>query len=268
MTTMLAPEMRRQETARKGTYIHQAYDLIRNRILSGDLPLGALIPRRDLAREFGMSLQPISDALQRLEHDGLVESISRVGTRVRIPKPQDIRGFYIVREALESQAARLFAERASNDQRRELEQMAQELDAEYEKCVGFEQVSAQRLHALRRQHMMFHKAIAERTGCPFLSDTIEKNQVLIFNYLWDELFGRAGLPPRWHVDLVAELAAGDVEGADRAMRRHVLQAGYQHHARWRLAPGNLLALPSMTKSRGLGGGDDTPSSGESFSSGK
>jgi len=168
-----------------------------------------------------MSLQPISDALQRLEHEGLVESITRVGTRVRIPKPQDIRGFYIVREALESQAARLFAERASSAQRRELEQMAQELDLEYEKCIGQKQIASHRLYALRSQHMLFHKGIAERTGCPFLCEAIEKNQVLIFNYLWDQLFGRAGLPPRWHTDLVSVLVSGDVEEADRAMRKHV-----------------------------------------------
>src|SRR5437879_2002130 len=60
-----------------------------------------------------MSLLPVSEALQRLENDGVVESVPRVGTRVCLPTPQDIRERYEIREALESQSARLFAEKAS-----------------------------------------------------------------------------------------------------------------------------------------------------------
>ena len=199
----------------------KALTLIRSRILSGEMPLGAIIPRRELAEELGMSLQPISDALQRLEQDGLVETINRVGTRVRIPKPQDIRGFYVVREALESQAARFFAERSTAAQRREIQQMAQQLDVEYHECIELQEISPQRLYELRRHHMLFHQWIAERTGCPFLYETIEKNHVLFFNCLWDQLFGREELPPYWHTELAAALAAGNVEEADRAMRKHV-----------------------------------------------
>src|SRR5579875_1457894 len=89
----------------------RAYSDIRNAILRGDLPLGCPISRRNLARDLGMSVVPISDALQRLESEGLVESWPRVGTRVKVPTAQDIRGYYVVREALESQSARLFAQK-------------------------------------------------------------------------------------------------------------------------------------------------------------
>ena len=47
--------------------------------------------RRALASELGMSVIPVTEAIQRLEMDGLVESWPRVGTRVKVPTAQDIR---------------------------------------------------------------------------------------------------------------------------------------------------------------------------------
>ena len=59
-----------------------AYVSVRDRILKGELPLGARLSRRNLAVELDMSLIPVAEALQRLESEVLVESRPRVGTRV------------------------------------------------------------------------------------------------------------------------------------------------------------------------------------------
>src|SRR5271155_1294222 len=88
---------------------HEAYGIVRQRIIRGELTIGQVISRRKIAGELGMSFLPVSEALLRLEFEGLLESRPRAGTRVRIPTPQDVRGNYLVREALELQAARLFA---------------------------------------------------------------------------------------------------------------------------------------------------------------
>ena len=92
------------------SFSHQAYDLIRSGILKGQFPMGAPLSRRQLASQLGTSRLPVSEALQRLESEGIVESRPRVGTRVRVPTRQDIRGHYVIREALETQSARLFRE--------------------------------------------------------------------------------------------------------------------------------------------------------------
>src|SRR5262252_885541 len=80
----------------------QAYVVIRERILKGEIPLGAALSRRKLAAELGMSLLPMAEALQALENDGLLESKPRVGTRVCLPNAEEIRERYEIREALES----------------------------------------------------------------------------------------------------------------------------------------------------------------------
>src|SRR5712692_2524288 len=107
----------------------EAYNVVRQRILRGELVLGQAISRRKLAAELGMSFLPVSEALLRLELEGLLESRPRAGTRVRIPSREDVRGHYIVREALEVEAARLFAEMATPEERAELLKLAARVDA-------------------------------------------------------------------------------------------------------------------------------------------
>src|SRR5688572_3588299 len=76
------------------TLAEDAYNGIRDRILRGVFPIGSSLSRRKLAEMLGMSQLPVSEALQRLESDGLVETKARAGTRVRNPTPEDIRDSY------------------------------------------------------------------------------------------------------------------------------------------------------------------------------
>jgi DNA-binding GntR family transcriptional regulator len=210
---------RRRARRWQGSLAEQAYSMIREKILRGEFPLGAALSRRKLGTQFGMSFLPISEAIQRLEHDGLVESRPRVGTRVRIPTPQDLRDRYIIREALETQSARLFAEKASSDERLELRSMAAHLDAMMERC-GNGDAAPDTLFRAQTYHLSFHMRIAECTGSQALRDAIEKNQVLIFNWLYDVAV-EFRLPPRWHRDLIGVVAGGDPDAAAAAMRKHV-----------------------------------------------
>src|SRR5262245_1554980 len=105
-----------------------AYRRLKEDIVMGRLPFGAVLSSRKLGREMGTSFLPVADALRVLEVEGLVETRDRVGTRVKIPTVEDIKGVYTVREALESQAARLCSERATKEQRRLLKSKAREVD--------------------------------------------------------------------------------------------------------------------------------------------
>ncbi len=107
----------------------EAYSVVRQRIARGELVLGQAISRRRLAAELGMSFLPVTEALLRLEFEGLLESRPRAGTRVRIPSQEDVEGNYVVREALETQAAILFSQVASATERSELRRLATRVDA-------------------------------------------------------------------------------------------------------------------------------------------
>ena len=128
--------MKRLATKAGGSLGQKAYLLIRDRILGGQIPFGASVSRRELSRELGMSTLPVTEALRRLENEKLIEAVPRVGTIVRVPTRQDVLGFYVVREALESQAARLFAEKATVADRQKLMKSACSLDASYSACAS------------------------------------------------------------------------------------------------------------------------------------
>ena len=197
----------------------RAYLEIRNKILKGDLPVGVALSRRKLATELNISVPPVSEALQRLEREGLLESKPRVGTRVRIPTPQDIEDRCQVREALESQAARLFAERATASEKRELQRMGRQVDQLYAVC----ETSSDRefLFSVNTYHMKLHLRIAECARCPVLRDAIEKERVLIFNWLFDTAVKRRSLGSDFHARLTDALATGKPDGAMQAMRQHI-----------------------------------------------
>ncbi|HEY1342251.1 MAG TPA: GntR family transcriptional regulator [Bryobacteraceae bacterium] len=197
-----------------------AYYTIRERILKGEIALGAPLSRRRLAVELGMSLLPVAEALQALENDGLIESRPRVGTRVCLPDADAIRERYEIREALESQAARLYAAKAGAGEKRQMEKMAATMDAMFNKCAGGER-DHEFLYAVHSYHLDFHLKIAEAAGCRALREMIEKNHVLIFNWLFDVAASRPPLPERFHRELVDALNRGKMEVADRAMRAHV-----------------------------------------------
>jgi len=193
----------------------EAYLILRERILRGQLQIGRVISRRKLANELGMSLLPVSEALMRLEFEGLLESRPRAGTRVRIPTPDDVRGHYVVREALEVEAAKLFAERATPAERAELQRLAARVDS------LSTQVGDRFLYL--SLHEKLHRRIAECTRCQPLCDAIEKNHVLASTWLCTPKPASAG-PSHRHQDLAEALAAGDRSRAAEAMLDHVNHA--------------------------------------------
>jgi DNA-binding GntR family transcriptional regulator len=198
-----------------------AYSQIRDSILRGQRPLGSPLSRRKLATELEMSVVPVTDALQRLESEGLVESRPRVGTRVRVPTAQDIRGHYVVREALESQSARLFTQKATADERQELLRLAQHLDALYA-APSPNEADLDQLFQVHQAHFRFHMRVAECSGYSALCMAIERNQILIFNWLYDTAAERKRLPANHHAVLAEELCSQNIERADAAMRSHVM----------------------------------------------
>ncbi len=99
-------------------------------------------------------------------------SRARVGTRVRIPTPQEVRDLYVLREALECQSARLFAEKASSDEPQELRDTAARLGAMTDQCREG-QVDADETYHAQAFHLSFHMRIAECTGSATLREAIE-----------------------------------------------------------------------------------------------
>jgi DNA-binding GntR family transcriptional regulator len=196
----------------------EAYVTVRERILRGELAIGQVISRRKIAAELGMSFLPVSEALLRLEHEGLLESRPRAGTRVRVPTRQDVQGHYVVREALEVQAAMLFAGQATREERAELMKLAIRLDALSTQQDGnrFVYLSL---------HEKLHRRIAECARCAALSDAIGRTAALASTWLCATRAGAQGTvpdnPTAQHEELMRVLAGDDPGAAAEMMRAHI-----------------------------------------------
>jgi DNA-binding GntR family transcriptional regulator len=198
----------------------RAYEQIRDEILRGNLAIGDILSRRRLAEKLNMSFVPITEALQRLESEGLVESRPRIGTRVRIPTKQDILDSYVIREALETQAARLCCEQMTAIEKEQLLRAANHLDKLFAASAA-ESEDSHFLFSVHTYHMQFHMRIAEHGRSTRLVRAIEKEQVLVFNWLYDTAAQQRHLPTNFHHDLAKALCSGNVAEADKAMRSHI-----------------------------------------------
>jgi DNA-binding GntR family transcriptional regulator len=190
----------------------EAYTNIRNRILRGELVMGQALSRRKLAAELGMSYLPVSEALFRLEHDSLLESRPRAGTRVRIPTLEDIEGHYVLREALEAKTATLFAELATRDERSELMKLAIRVDNVFEQ-------SEVNWTIYLELHEKLHRLIAECARCQALSTAISR--VSAFASIWLPIVQSREHGGATHEKLMKVLVTADPLTVDRSMREHV-----------------------------------------------
>src|SRR4051812_25777510 len=111
----------------------QVIELLRNAIVSFEYKPGERLVERDLCERFDVSRTVVREALRHLEAEGLINIIANRGPIVSAPTAAEAQDLYEVREALESLAARLCAERGSPAKKRKLVRALQNIALAYEK---------------------------------------------------------------------------------------------------------------------------------------
>ncbi|VXC03052.1 GntR family transcriptional regulator [Nocardioides sp. AX2bis] len=85
----------------------RAADAIRAMILGGEVGPGERLVESRLTEQLGVSRPPVREALQQLEHEGLVVPSGRRGLAVRTLTRRDVDEIVTLRDALEQLAVRL-----------------------------------------------------------------------------------------------------------------------------------------------------------------
>ncbi|MFB5195928.1 GntR family transcriptional regulator [Neobacillus sp. KR4-4] len=109
-------------------YVH-----LREKIINNVLKPGSKIEYDQIMVELGISRTPLRDALNRLQHDKLVEVKPRSGTYVGIPTPKDIKEVYDVRKSLETLAIANAAKTITKEQCQALFDEADQVESELKK---------------------------------------------------------------------------------------------------------------------------------------
>lgn len=94
-------QLPRLRLSTKTTISSQIYVFLRYQITSANIRPGATISENELSTHFKVSRQPVREALNSLEHDGLISVIPQKGTVVKKISASDLRQVVFIRSALE-----------------------------------------------------------------------------------------------------------------------------------------------------------------------
>jgi len=188
----------------------QAYEQIRERIITLALAPGAAINPQALAGELEMGLAAVEEALKLLVHDDLVVVTPRYGLYVADVTLADLEQISETRLSLEPLCARLAAQRATADDLAVLDAL----------CAAQKGVDAAGLFDLDHK---FHQAIAQAAHNKYLARTLEHffglSQRLWYMALPHLDFLATAVDE--HLNLVTAVRDKDADRAAQIMHDHV-----------------------------------------------
>lgn len=189
---------------------HQAYSLLKTDIINCTLRPGTLIMQPQLAETYQLGVTPVREALQRLVREGFVRSIPHYGYMVNPVSLADVREIFELRSIIESDAARLAAQRAPDEL---LQRIASSADFSY----VFR--DPQTYTDFLRHNTEFHHAVALASGNARLSNTIALllEELMRVFHLGLDLRDSAEEMREEHVALAQLLLSRDADGAERTV---------------------------------------------------
>lgn len=209
----------------------QAYEAIRERILSGALAPGAQLKEEELALLCGVSRTPVREALRRLEAELLVRRSDSQRTYVAEWSLDDVDEIFVLRAMLEGHAAARAARRITPAQIVELRSINEAITA----AIRGPAVDVQ---AFLAGNATFHAVILDAAGSArltaMLGGLIEQPIVrqTALRYSSAEL----SRSQAEHAELIAALEKRDSDWARAVMTGHIRRAFHTYTESWR-APG-------------------------------
>jgi DNA-binding GntR family transcriptional regulator len=200
------------------TFKDKAYVALRNVIVSSDIYRSRTdirLDERQLAQDFGISRTPVREAMAQLEREGFVRSVPRRGIYVVRKTKEEVIEMITAWAALESMAARLITERASDADIAGLRRM-------------FTTFEGDKLHAKLDEYsevnIAFHQTIIELSGNQVLIRLAE-NLFTHMRMIRRETIGEEDRVDRSihdHMNIIQALEARDTERAEDLVRQHAL----------------------------------------------
>ncbi|MCA0304661.1 MAG: GntR family transcriptional regulator [Proteobacteria bacterium] len=200
------------------TFKDKAYAALRNVIVSSDIYRSRTdirLDERQLAQDFGISRTPVREAMAQLEREGFVRSVPRRGIYVVRKTKREVIELIQAWAALESMAARLITETASDDDIAGLRRM-------------FATFEGDKLHAKLDEYsevnIRFHQSLIELSGNQALIRLAE-NLFTHMRMIRGATIGeddRVERSIRDHMNIIRALESRDTERAEDLVREHAL----------------------------------------------
>jgi DNA-binding GntR family transcriptional regulator len=186
-------------------------ELLRQRIFARELEPGSWIDELRISEALGISRTPLREALKVLAAEGLVTMKVRRGAYVTEVSEKDLRDVYHLLALLESDAARVVAQSASDAQMAQIAQLQQDLENATSDRDRFFQVN-------EAFHMLLLQIADNRWRDQMVADLRKVMKLNRHNSLFKE--GRIEQSLAEHRDIVEALKARQPELAAERMSAH------------------------------------------------
>jgi DNA-binding GntR family transcriptional regulator len=191
------------------------FETLRDEVLSGKLKPGDSLNTLVLSKRLGVSRTPIREALNRLISIGLAESMPYRGSFVRKLSVEQIVEVYYIRAALAGVCARLATKRITEEQKRNLIELCEEMEKEK---------PGEDLKEMLQRNFEFHNIIFKAAHSPRIESLALQyyRQSEQLRALSLELPGRFEEACREHRCILQAIIDGDKDGAEQSSREHQL----------------------------------------------
>src|SRR6476469_7409064 len=186
-------------------------ELLRQRIFKRELEPGSWIDELKLAEEYGISRTPLREALKVLAAEGLVTMKLRRGAYVTEVSERDLSEVFHLLSLLESDAAAVVAEQASDEQIAELAALHQRLEETVEERDSF-------FAANERFHMRLLEIADNRWRNQLVADLRKVMKLNRHHSLFKQ--GRLEASLKEHRQIMAALKARNGERVRELMQQH------------------------------------------------
>lgn len=200
------------------TLVEQVVNAIISEIVEGELPANARLIQDELAKAYGVSRQPVQQALLLLRDRGLVREAPGRGLIVSPLDVGFVRNLYEIRAVLDGLAARLAAERGADRAKSEGAAFLE---------LGRAAVKSGSLHEQIEADMQFHGFLNELSGNPMIGETTAPHWPNLRRVMGEVLRDDVQMPQTIlgeHVAILAAVIAGDGAAAETLSRSHITRA--------------------------------------------
>jgi DNA-binding GntR family transcriptional regulator len=187
-------------------------DFLREGILSGEIPRGLRLKQADLAKELGLSITPVREALKLLAAEGYVLGATHRGAVVAPFDMSAAAEVIELRSILETRLTLSALRRMTLGEMEQLQRLAQDFDRAYE--------SGDR-SAARAANYRFHRYLYGLAEQPLSFHFV---QVLWAKYPFDintQIGGRVGRASTEHARIIDAVLSRNEEAAAQATREHI-----------------------------------------------
>ncbi|GLK69191.1 GntR family transcriptional regulator [Hansschlegelia plantiphila] len=201
------------------TYKTKVYAALKQAIVNMDIyssPDPAWLDERQLSERLGVSRTPVREAIAMLEQEGFVKSMPRRGIMVLKKSKREVIEMIQAWAALESMAARLIAEHASDAEIARLRKLFQGFNESHRPSDYLSEYSD--------ANIRFHQTLVKISGSVALLE-ITSNIFMHVRGIRQITIGRDDRATRSmddHLAIIEALERRDVEGAEKRSREHTL----------------------------------------------